>query len=181
VTKTRIIVLLSFVVVFAAGAAVGLLLSRSALPRHPRSWLASELGLTPEQREQMRQIWSRPDQGSPMRSHLERRRAIRKWRDEAVRALLSEEQKGRYDEIVREYEQQLAKLSEERRKAFQQRLERTKAILTDSQRRKYEELLEKGRGPGGRPGAGPPRGPGAQWRRREPESKDAQGTVPVEQ
>ena len=151
---------MSFAVVFAAGVAVGLLLPRSARPRHRGSWLARELDLTPEQKEQMRKIWSEPDQRSSMRGDLERRRALREARDEAMRALLTEEQKARHDALVQEYEQKLAELYEERRKAFEERLERTKEILTESQRKKYEELMEKGRGSRGRPGGGLPRRPG---------------------
>jgi len=156
VTKTRIVMLVSFAVVFAAGMAAGLLLARSARPAHRRSWLTSELDLTSEQREQMREIWSWPDPRSPMRSPFERRRAIREWRDEAVRALLTDEQKVRHDELMLQYERKLAELTEERRKAFEEKVERTKGILTESQRKKYEELLEKGRGSRRRPGGGRP-------------------------
>lgn len=148
--------LVSFAVVFAAGVVAGLLLARSARPAHRRSWLASELGLTPEQQQQMRKIWSEPDQRSAMRGDLERRRALRQWRDEALRALLTEEQKARHDALVHQYEQKLAELNEERRKAFEETMERTKEILTESQRKKYEKLLEWRHGLRGRTGGEPP-------------------------
>ena len=159
--------LASFAVVFAAGVAVGLVLAWSARASHRRSWLAGELDLTPQQREQMREIWSQPDQRAQMRSHFERSRAIREQRDEALRALLTEEQKARHDELLQEYEQQLNELNEERRKAFEEKVQRTKEILTEPQRKKYEELLGRGPGPrrrseegwpqgrGGEPGSGP--------------------------
>jgi len=155
VTKTRIILLASFAVVFAAGVAVGLVADRSSRPRHGSSWLAGELNLTPEQREKMREIWSQPDQGSAMRRHSESRREIRQWRDDAVQALLTEEQMVWHDQIMEEYELKLTELSEERRKAFEQKVARAKEILTEPQRKKYEDLLERGLGRRGRRSPGP--------------------------
>jgi len=166
--------LVCVVVVFCAGVSVGLVASPSPRQHRGRSWLPKELDLTPEQRAQMRQIWSEPAPGSSMREHFERRRAIEQSRDEALRALLTEDQKVQHDRILQEYEQQRAKLGEERRKWVQERMERTKAILTEVQLKKFQELREMGRGrrpmrgggtppwPGGEPGGGPPmRGPGA--------------------
>ena len=173
-TKTRVMMLVAVVVVFCAGVAVGLLASPSPRERRGGSWLTNELDLTPQQRAKMRQIWAEPDPAASMRQQSERRRAIEQARDQALRALLSEDQKVQHDRILQEHEQQLAQLGEERRKWFQERMELTKAILTEAQRRRYDELMERGRGrrpmpggaappwPGREPGGGPPmRGPGA--------------------
>ena len=156
-TKTKLILLICFCAAFGAGVAAGVALMRSAPPAPHESWLAHELDLTPEQREQMHQIWSQVigSQGPPPR---EQRQALQKERDEAVRGLLNEGQKAKYEEVMKKYAEKIAALEETRKKAFDEAVERTKKILTESQRKKYEELLKShaghhmGFGPPGRHG-----------------------------
>ena len=172
-TKARVMMLACFLVAFAAGTALGLLVGRPALAPHSRSRLSRELDLTPQQREQMRQIWSDVMRSAPQ-DEYERRQALRTQRDEAIQALLAEEQKPRYEEVMQEYSRKVDELAQERQELFQKATERTKEILTESQRKKYEELLEKARGPrsrpGGRPTHRPRRGPGGgpSWEQRKP-------------
>jgi Spy/CpxP family protein refolding chaperone len=156
VTKTKIIVLVSFALVFAAGTAVGILVQRSApKPRHRPEPFAG-LDLSAQQREQMREIWSeRTGPGRPQMS--ERRRELEEEREEAFRALLTEAQEEQYEALIQEYEEKFAELYLERRKAFEEKLERTKEILTEPQREKFEEFIEEGKRMGrqllpGRPG-----------------------------
>ncbi len=137
-TKTKVIVLVSFLAAFAAGTAVGLLVGRSAQTPRQRSWLSRELGLTPEQRDQMREIWS-----EFMRAAGGHRRALQEERDQAVQALFTEEQKAQYEELMQEYSRKLEELAQQRRELYQQAVERTKQILSEPQRKKYEELLER--------------------------------------
>ena len=116
-TKTKLIMLVCFLVAFAAGTAVGFLAGRSAkAPRH-RSSLSRELDLTAQQREQMRKVWSEL-MSSARRDGREHRQALRTERDEAVQALLTEEQKERYEEVMREYSRKSEELAQERRKLF---------------------------------------------------------------
>ena len=57
-TKTKMILIVSFLVTAAAGIGVGMLVSWPK-PRYAhRSRLARELNLSSEQQEQMRKIWS---------------------------------------------------------------------------------------------------------------------------
>jgi len=161
---------LSLVLVFAAGASVGWLIARR--PPGPRSWLADELHLTAEQREQMQAIWSQV-MGRP-RDEGERRAELAQKRDDAIRHLLTDEQSKQYDQIQTQYQQELLKMADERRAAFEQAEARTKEILTPAQREKYEAMLSRMResearhprrpgppgGPFGRPGEGG-RPPGA--------------------
>lgn len=140
--KTRTMVLVCFLVAFAAGTAVGLLIGRSRRGPRDRSRLTRELNLTPAQRKQMRKIWS-DVMSAGWRQRRERSDALQKERDEAVKALLSEEQKAQYEEVMQGYSRKIADAAEERGKIFQTAVERTKQILTDAQRKKYEELLEK--------------------------------------
>ena len=68
---------------------------------------------------------------------------LQKEREDAVKALLTQEQAARYEEVRQEYARKSAALSQERRKVFQEAVERTKLLLTESQRKKYDELLRK--------------------------------------
>jgi Spy/CpxP family protein refolding chaperone len=165
VTRTKILLVLSLAVVFAAGGAVGYAVRRQTPPEPPherrrRSWLTDELNLKPEQREQMQEIWS--EAMEPTRGEFGQRGRIYEERNEAVRALLNEDQQAEYDRILEETERRLQELSDARRRAFEEAFEkavaRTKEILTPEQRQKYEEMLsrmpEPGPGPGGRRGRG---------------------------
>jgi Spy/CpxP family protein refolding chaperone len=168
-TKTRVLVLVCFLVTFASGAAVGLLASRLARSKRPGSWLAQRLNLRPEQRKQMHKIWSRLQRTS-RRQVQAQRETLNRERAKAVRALLTQEQKEKYDDLVRQRSAKLARLARQREARFKAAVERTKQILNEQQRQQYEELLKdraksrKRPGPfGGRPGvpgtqrAAPPR------------------------
>jgi len=156
-TKTKILLVLVFLVTFAAGAVAGRLSAQSGHRPPGRSFLAAELNLTSEQREQMHNIWSEV-MGEGGRRQWEQRRLLGQERDQAIAALMTPEQKPQYDKILQDYARKVEELSQERKKAFDQAVERTKQILTPEQAAKYEELLKKSpeRGPGG-PGGGPPR------------------------
>ncbi|MHC4712042.1 MAG: Spy/CpxP family protein refolding chaperone [Planctomycetota bacterium] len=151
-TKMRLIVLICFCATFSAGVGTGGVLGREIGRTGRRSFLGRALDLTPEQREKMREIWSSV-RGESRRQRRAQRMALRQERDEAVLALLSEEQRLKYDEILREYEQNLEAMEEEGKKRFEEAVERTKAILTEAQRKKYEEFMASGpsHGPGPRP------------------------------
>jgi len=158
-TRTRLIVLLCFVAAFVAGLAAGVVLGRAAPPRRSRrTWLDRELNLTPRQKEQMGEIWSRVISGAAHQQFRDRRRALEGEREQAIRGLLSDEQRQKYEEVIKDYEEKLAALDAERRKLFEDAVERTKQILTEPQRRKYEAILEARAGPRWR--RGPPHGGG---------------------
>jgi Spy/CpxP family protein refolding chaperone len=169
-TRTRLILIASCIIVFAAGAAAGLLFSELNAPRRthgggaaegprPRSWLVQELKLTPQQAEQMQKIWE-PPAGAHQGRRDEHMAALARERDQAVVALLTEEQKAKYDAILQDHAQKVDELSKERRKAFEDRVAQTKLILTPEQAARYEELLKEPRGHGHGRGRGPQSGPG---------------------
>lgn len=141
-TKAKLIVLACFCASFAAGVAAGLAWSRLAPKPHRDSWLARELDLTPQQREQMKRIWSSA-MGTLRQQHREQRRAIRQERDKAIEAIFGREQKAQYEEVMKAYEDKSAELDAGRKKAFRDAVERTKQILTEPQRKKYEELMKR--------------------------------------
>lgn len=159
------LLVLAFVATFAAGVATGFLASRTRRrPRGP-SWLASELNLTNEQRDQMHRIWSEAMRAAGS-ERWEQRKSLVRERDDAIAALLTDEQQPPYNRILQDYEDKKAAMEGERKKRFEQAVEQTKQILTPEQAAKYEQLLKDppDRGHGDRhrpppPWGGPPRSP----------------------
>ena len=147
-TRTRIIVIVGFLIAFVAGAVVGLQIRTAPVQATVQptqgqrsSWLRTELGLSPEQNEQMKNIWE--GLHSSGRSYDERRRRFRDERDDAIAALLAPSVMGDYDRILQDFSSKLTALSAERDKGFQEAVEKTKTILTPEQRVKYEEFLKR--------------------------------------
>ena len=170
-TKTKIILVVCFLVTFAAGSFVGWSVSRPDHPRGGPSWLTAELNLTPEQRDQMHAIWSEA-MGATMKQRGEQGKALRQERDQAVIALLSDEQKTRYDVIYQDYLRKEGELSDQRKQAFDEAVKRTMLILTPEQAARYEDLMKK------QPerGFGPPRG--GHWGRPPGPPPDAPPDAP---
>lgn len=144
---TKVVVVLGFLVAFAAGLAVGLR-PRPAAPapttrpsRHG-GWLAAELKLTPEQQEQMEKIWSE----TAFRGRHERegrRRELMRQRDEAIVNLIRPEDKANYEDALKTFSEQMEALDSESRLAFQSAVEQTREILSPDQRTRYDELRQR--------------------------------------
>jgi Spy/CpxP family protein refolding chaperone len=155
--KAKVIIVAGFLVSFGAGLVTGWSSHPSGGPPHrPRPWIAGELGLSVEQERQMEKIWSnvvRP----PGPEDEERRRAIRRERDEAIAALIPAQQKAAYDKISKDYFDRMTQLVQDRGKLIQAAVEQTKKILTEEQWKKFDEFQKRrgaeghGRGPGPRP------------------------------
>jgi Spy/CpxP family protein refolding chaperone len=164
---TKLTVLLGFVVAFSAGLLTGLnsrqpsppeVSSASAEPTtqrggprerdrdrdrdRDRGFLSRELNLSPEQREQMKQIWS-PVAARSGREQDELRRRYRNERDEAIADFIRTQDLHAYDQILKAYQDKLAALDQEFRSAYQKAVDQTRQILTPEQRAKYEELLKR--------------------------------------
>src|SRR5687767_8388038 len=100
---TKVVVIIGFCVAFAAGLTVGL--SRRAdveqvnVPAAPTSrpshrgssFLASELNLSPQQQEKLKEIWE-PSRGG-RGEHEKRRSELRDQRDAAIEALIPAQDK----------------------------------------------------------------------------------------
>lgn len=159
-TRTKLILLACFLLVFLAGGSLGMLLFRCKPKPERRSWLADELKLTDAQREQMRKIWSEAP-GPWSRASNERRHAAATQRDGDIRDLLSEPQRARYEAIQKEFARAMEEMNLEQRKAFEAAVEKTKQILTPQQAEKYAQMMKRQRehGPGGPGGPGGPFGP----------------------
>jgi len=154
-TRTKVILLVSFLVIFAAGVSVGMLLSRPAKAGSSHQHLREVLNLSPDQSEQMKKIWSDVME-SGFRAQGERRSQYAQQRDEAVQALLTAEQRAKYDAVQQEYSKRMDELSAERKKKFEQAVAMTKKILTPEQAIQYDEWMkQRERGGSGAPGGGP--------------------------
>lgn len=164
-TRMQLTIAMLFLMAFAAGAAVALSWRPSADPPPRRgSWLERELNLTPQQQQEMQIIWGEVGREN-WQEDAERRRALARERDEAIRNLIPPERHAELEVALETYADQMAELSAQRRRAFELAVERTKAILTAEQRQKYEQSLtrrpEGGRPPGPRRDrSGPPGMPG---------------------
>jgi Spy/CpxP family protein refolding chaperone len=167
--KAKLILIGAFLITLAAGGVSGYAIR--ALGRHARSFasdgrrgpdarpirghLVDLLQLTAEQEAKMDEIWN------PLRDahrFRDQRQALREQTETAVRAILTEEQKAKYDALLKEHADKVAELGKAREKAFQEAVEKTKLVLNPEQRKKYEEWLKSIREER-HPGAGELKGP----------------------
>jgi len=171
-SRSRMIVLLLFILAFGAGLSVAQVFDRSKPQPAERgpSWLSSELNLTAAQRQNMLNIWDNVNRSGF--DEGERRREIGRQRSEAIRKLIPEDQQHLLDQINEEYARQMGELSNQRRQRFEEAMEKTRAVLTPQQLQKYDVILQRrqeerrrdrmergGPGMGGERGGPPDRGP----------------------
>ena len=83
---------------FAAGVSMGLFLSRPghAAPPGRQSYLESELKLTPEQRDQMRKIWSEATGATSRQQQAERRAQLAAELDKKIATILPPDRLAEY-------------------------------------------------------------------------------------
>ena len=170
---TKLVVIIGFVVSFAAGLIVGIESRQTSIasttpgtattrPSHGPGpgILAAEWNLTPQQQEAMKQIWS--EMAKHGRGEQEdHRRQLRTERDDAIASLIRVEDKEKYDQIRKNYSDQTAAMDKEMRSRFDEAVKRTNEILSPEQQAKYKEFLSRHQfdrgGPRGGPGGGPER------------------------
>ena len=144
--RYTVLVLMVFVLTLGAGVFAGLLAARlpnaslaGSNPPAGESSLAITLGLSNDQREQMRSIWEGVSELS--RDSLVTASKFDRERDEAVVALISLEKREQYNQIQRAYSEKCAVLKSRRESAFDKAVKKTNEILTPPQREKYAQLL----------------------------------------
>jgi Spy/CpxP family protein refolding chaperone len=159
-SRMHVLIISLFSVALGTGIVVGMGMNRAPMPHNDRSWLADQLGLKPEQSEQMKVIWEGVRGSGKPRN--DSRMQYRKERDDALQALLTPDQKAAYAKAVDHYNAEIAELNKQQETEFQAAVEQTKTILNEQQRASYDELLKKGfrGGPGGPGGPRGDRGPG---------------------
>jgi Spy/CpxP family protein refolding chaperone len=149
------------VLVLGAGLAVGRLTASLPVPFYgqhmSRSWIADQLKLTSQQRQEMDAIWA--DAKIQMQDLGRQRHELDQQRDKAVRDLLTPEQQAAYDKIFSDYHDQRAVLDQQRADVMHDADLRSRTLLDDAQKATWDELtkqFEEHRGPHG------PGGPDAQ-------------------
>lgn len=141
-TRSRIIMVVLFVVAFGAGFSVSKLLER---PHHSSergpSWLSHELNLTDAQREQMLAIWGNFSKtGSDDRNT---RRELQTQRNDAIAKLVPSDKQQALAQVNETYKKQMDEIMTRGRDRYRQAVDATKAILTAEQRQKYEQILAR--------------------------------------
>lgn len=151
--RANLILIVVAVLTLGAGVTGGLLIARvsaaaaggtqhtfpagTALP----SPLAEELRLTPSQREQLRTIWEGVNE--TVQDCFEQARGIQRQREDALVALLSPEQKSRFERIAADYAQRFDGVVQRRNAAFDNAVKQTRQILDPGQRDAYDKMLQK--------------------------------------
>ena len=157
-TKTSIILGLTFTVVFAAGILFGLAIppmigaggphGGSRGPEDRRDG-PPRLDLSEEQRRAIDDIWRKAYDATREPPHETHERLLDE-RDEKVRALLNDEHVPDFDRIQDEYSAAIAAEEAKRREAITTAIEATRALLTEEQRRQFDAMRQRS-GPGGPP------------------------------
>jgi hypothetical protein len=143
--KATLALLAVAVLALGAGVVAGTL-GRRVLSSEPNvaaetgSTLSQELGLSTDQRDRMQQIW----EGVRNTAHecQEQAQQLQKQRDDAVFALLTDEQKAKYTQLTTECVGKIAALNSHREEAFGTAVQETESILSDSQKKVYEQMIQ---------------------------------------
>ncbi len=67
---------------------------------------------------------------------------LQKQRDEALVALLNDEQKAKFEKISKDYADRYAELTRNRDQVFAQAVQQTRSLLNETQRQKYDQILK---------------------------------------
>jgi hypothetical protein len=141
-SRTRVILLIPFVLVLCAGVVVGRLWNRLPIETKPPggspSWLADQLDLRPEQRQQMDAIW---DETRPkIEKSFERRQSLDRERDQTIQELLTPAEWTAYDKIIEDFRAKRAALDKDRHQLVLDANEKSVALLDGAQKQKWEAL-----------------------------------------
>ena len=152
-TDSRAALVVAFILTLAAGLAGGMYLSRSSGGGGGGGVVAAhspldELQLTADQTQQMKKIWESV-RDSAQACQI-KGQALRLQRDKAMEALLTDEQKERFEKTAQDYNAQVQALNSQREAAFQNAVNKTNLLLNDQQRKTYQRILKTrtGREPG---------------------------------
>jgi Spy/CpxP family protein refolding chaperone len=168
---TKLLLVLAFLVVMAAGGVVGMAVDRqlpkpvpAAEPAHSRQPGPMYPKVSPEQKAKIDEIWAPVVKLREPR--YQQRHALETKRSQDIQALLTPDQKEKYDAIQTAYRADVQRLEDALQDAVRTAETQTRAILNDEQRKQYDDWARRrGGGPGrggpgrGGPGrGGPPRG-----------------------
>ena len=150
--KARVLLVLAFIVVCAAGAVVGTAVDRRVRPVAVEDPL--HLGLTSEQAKKMKGIWD--EVGKLRHQTFTARRELEHQRHDEFEKMLTPEQLAAYKQIQQDYEAKFKALDDQLHQAAHDADVKSRAILTPEQLPRYDALRAKMGPPGfGPPGMGP--------------------------
>jgi Spy/CpxP family protein refolding chaperone len=139
--KVAVVLVFMFVLAISAGVVTGRLTSKAPAPTAVGggSLLSDELQLTAEQREQMRPIWeSVRDTARSCAAEAER---VEREHEERLKAILTDEQKARYQQLSEADHSRIAALDAKRKEAFRNAVGQTNKLLREDQRRAYQRII----------------------------------------
>jgi Spy/CpxP family protein refolding chaperone len=159
-SRSKLILVATFVLVLSAGMVVGRLMaklptmavSHATTQPSQQPWWAAQLDLTTSQRTQMDAIWA--DVKPKVDETFDRRRQLERKREEAVEDLLGPQYPA-YAKIFTDFYAQRADIDNDRQKLIHDAEDRTKALLSDTQLKQLEALgphefhIPRGGGGGG--------------------------------
>ncbi len=150
--KVKVVVILGFLLAFAAGVVGGIVGLRrwsghtdatTQSPTTRRVNLPEELKLTPEQDKQWRQVHEAAFR-QMAHERDERRSVLRKQRDDAILALMGGQHKAEYEKIMADYIAANTQADRDRFEKMQDQLRpQLQAFLTGEQWAKYEEIQKR--------------------------------------
>ena len=142
-TKITLLLVAMFVTAMAAGIAMGWSTAKPAkLQPKPigASPLSEELQLTPQQCEQIRPLWEQARDTA--RECAREGEQIQREHEQALKLLLTDEQKLGYEKLSQENHRRIAEQDAGRKKAFRQAVDGTKRLLQPDQQRAYEQIIK---------------------------------------
>jgi hypothetical protein len=102
--------------------------------------LTEQLQLSDDQRMRMQQIWERAQ--TRVRRGVESAQQLQQQRDDALVALLNDEQKAAFEKISKQYADRYAELLQQRDQEFAEAVSETRKLLDEQQRQKYDQILK---------------------------------------
>jgi Spy/CpxP family protein refolding chaperone len=157
--KAKVLLVLAFLLVCAAGVVVGTAVNtaRPQITERPQPEFR-DLNLSSEQQKEMHDIWNKfAKQRGPL---FQKRHQLDQQREESFRAMLTPEQLSEYEQIQRTFEQQKKECDEEVHKLYRAADDATRQILSPEQQKKLDEVRQRmpheKHGPGMGPGMGGP-------------------------
>jgi hypothetical protein len=149
--RFRIIVTVVFGLALIAGAAAGVLATRfSSSTVVPGVSTLDDLQLSPQQRDQMKQIWEKVRDGSD--DLYNQALQLQREHDEKILKLLNPEQQKQFSEIYNQDRDTYSRLMAQRDVALKKAIEETKNLLSLDQRQKYDQILKSRLGRSAEPG-----------------------------
>jgi Spy/CpxP family protein refolding chaperone len=141
----KIVFLMTTALVLCAGVVLGRLWAQlpARMPEHGQgpSWIADQLDLTAEQRQQMDAVWAQTK--SKLDQSGDQRHEADKQRDAAVMALLTTPQQTAYEKIMSDYHGKRTELDKQREGLIQDAEASSRALLDDSQKARWDELTKQ--------------------------------------